>query len=198
VIAGRYRNLGELGGGGMAVVYLVIDAASGRRLALKRPRSDGSPEHQKRTAELFAREFHTLIQLAHPRIVEVYVSISALTMDLKSALSVPSLQPLIALAPALTIGDQLVRGVQARLSARLEQAREIYHRLIQQLSTSEIAGLELTHREYVRLMVMNGVAVLDAASGLAGCLDAAEQLATQISRVMHEIGDVTGLIVAED
>jgi hypothetical protein len=109
-------------------------------------------------------------------VVRLAMSISALTMDLKAALSVPSLQPLIALAPALTIGDQLARGVQARLSARVERAREIYHGLIQHLSTSEIAGLELTHREYARLMVMNGVAVLDAASGLASCLDAADQL----------------------
>jgi hypothetical protein len=72
VIAGRYRTLGELGAGGMAVIYHVVDTASGCHLALKRPRSDGSPEHRKRSAELFAREFHTLVQLAHPRIVEVY------------------------------------------------------------------------------------------------------------------------------
>jgi len=72
IIAGRYRKLRELGGGGMAVVYEVVDSSNGRRVALKRPRSEGSPEHRKRIADLFAREFHTLTQLAHPRIVEVY------------------------------------------------------------------------------------------------------------------------------
>ncbi|HKU40992.1 MAG TPA: protein kinase [Polyangiales bacterium] len=72
LIDARYRTLRELGGGGMAVVYEVEDSATGRRVALKRPRSDGSPEHRNRIAELFAREYHTLVQLAHPRIVAVY------------------------------------------------------------------------------------------------------------------------------
>jgi hypothetical protein len=56
----------------MAVVYLVRDKETGRRLALKRPRPHGSIEQRRRTHELFAREYHTLAQLAHPRIVEVY------------------------------------------------------------------------------------------------------------------------------
>jgi hypothetical protein len=69
---GRYQVLSGLGGGGMAVVYLVHDSETGRRLALKRPEPKGSVEQRRQTQELFAREFHTLAQLAHPRIVEVY------------------------------------------------------------------------------------------------------------------------------
>jgi serine/threonine-protein kinase len=72
LIADRYQKVGELGVGGMAAVYEVTDSATGRRLALKRPRIDGNPEHRKRIEELFAREFHTLVQLSHPRIVQVY------------------------------------------------------------------------------------------------------------------------------
>ena len=69
---GRYELLSGLGGGGMAVVYLVRDKETGRRLALKRPESKGSVDQRRQTHELFAREYHTLAQLAHPRIVEVY------------------------------------------------------------------------------------------------------------------------------
>jgi tRNA A-37 threonylcarbamoyl transferase component Bud32 len=70
-IPSRYRLLRELGGGGMAVVYEVLDPLRGR-VALKRLRVGESPDHISRLRDLFAREFHTLSQLAHPRIVQVY------------------------------------------------------------------------------------------------------------------------------
>jgi len=56
----------------MAQVYAVLDTSNGRKVALKRPTLQGSAEHQRRVAYLFAREFHAMSQLAHPRIVEVY------------------------------------------------------------------------------------------------------------------------------
>jgi hypothetical protein len=72
LIAQRYRLLATLGGGGMAKVYAALDTATGREIALKRPTLEGSPEHQRRVADLFSREYHAMSQLAHPRIVEVY------------------------------------------------------------------------------------------------------------------------------
>jgi Protein kinase domain/AAA ATPase domain len=68
----QYIVVKELGGGGMAVVYEATDPRTNRRVALKRPRPQDNPERDKRMQELFAREFYTLSQLAHPRIVEVY------------------------------------------------------------------------------------------------------------------------------
>jgi tRNA A-37 threonylcarbamoyl transferase component Bud32 len=63
--------LQELGRGGMACVYRVRDARTGKSLALKQllPRDD---KHARERASLFEREFHTLAQLAHPRVIEVY------------------------------------------------------------------------------------------------------------------------------
>ena len=55
----------------MAIVYRVEDTRSGALRALKR----GVPIDDKRRARcraLLAREYHTLCQLAHPRIIEVY------------------------------------------------------------------------------------------------------------------------------
>jgi hypothetical protein len=72
LIAQRYKKLADLGGGGMAYVYAVVDTTNGQRLALKRPNQQRSPEQQLRVSDLFAREFHALCQLAHPRIVSVY------------------------------------------------------------------------------------------------------------------------------
>jgi hypothetical protein len=72
LVAGRYRIERSLGAGGMATVYQVLDLATEQRLALKRLRVPSDPRKQRRTIELFEREFHTLSHLAHPRVVEAY------------------------------------------------------------------------------------------------------------------------------
>src|SRR5690349_20768750 len=54
----------------MGAVYRVRDQREGRELALKRLRNSG--RNQAAVAELFEHEFHTLTELAHPRIIEVY------------------------------------------------------------------------------------------------------------------------------
>ena len=71
-IGGRYQVLEELGRGGMAVVYRVIDAQSGRALALKQLVLAGSDRRCREQAAAFEREYHTLVQLSHPRIIEVH------------------------------------------------------------------------------------------------------------------------------
>src|SRR5438132_8554819 len=72
VIGGRYHVLRELGRGGVASVHEARDAVTGRRVALKRILAREDPQDHRRALELFEREFHTLAQLVHPRIVEVY------------------------------------------------------------------------------------------------------------------------------
>jgi tetratricopeptide (TPR) repeat protein len=71
IVAGVFRVEALLGQGGAGAVFRVCDERSGRRLALKQLQ----PPDDARTAlvtSLFEREFHTLSQLAHPRIIEVY------------------------------------------------------------------------------------------------------------------------------
>src|SRR5262245_2565148 len=70
-IAGRFHVEEVLGRGGMGTVFRVRDDRSGKKLALKR----GWVRDQRRSharGDLLEREYHTLIQLAHPRIIEVY------------------------------------------------------------------------------------------------------------------------------
>jgi tRNA A-37 threonylcarbamoyl transferase component Bud32 len=122
----------------------------------------------------FADPITAIRELANT--VRLSISISALAMDLNSALSVPSLQPLVALAPALAIVEQFSRGVQARLSGRIERAREIYLALLERLASPADTGIDPTHLDYSRIMVLNGVAVLEASSGLATSLDAADKI----------------------
>src|SRR5882672_8444862 len=71
-IAGRYEVHGELGRGGVAVVYRVVDPSSRRALALKQLNMPRTHAQYADTATLFEREFYTLRQLSHPRIIEVY------------------------------------------------------------------------------------------------------------------------------
>ncbi len=72
ILDGRYRLGDTLGGGGMAVVYEATELSGGRRLALKQLHAQEEPSRQRRAQELFEHEFHTLVELAHPRIVRVY------------------------------------------------------------------------------------------------------------------------------
>jgi serine/threonine protein kinase len=71
-IGERYRVAQLLGRGGMGAVYQVEDAASGRVLALKLLKVSADDANRELLTALFEREFHTLTQLAHPRVIEVY------------------------------------------------------------------------------------------------------------------------------
>jgi tetratricopeptide (TPR) repeat protein len=67
-IGDRYRVLQVLGRGGMGEVLAVSDSATGRRLALKRLLPGAKPKH----VMLLQREFHTLVSMQHPNVVQAF------------------------------------------------------------------------------------------------------------------------------
>ena len=69
-LGGRYRVEAELGRGGTARVYRVVDERDGTQLALKK--LVVAAERSTNLQVMFEREYHTLAQLAHPRIVRVF------------------------------------------------------------------------------------------------------------------------------
>jgi tetratricopeptide (TPR) repeat protein len=71
-VGGRYDVHEVLGRGGMAVVYRATDVVDGRQVALKQLTPPRRPKDSEVAAALFEREFHTLAELSHPRIIEVY------------------------------------------------------------------------------------------------------------------------------
>jgi hypothetical protein len=69
---GRYEIADQLGQGGMAVVYRVLDPATGRFVAAKQLFVHAQAAVSAELSARFEREFHTLTELSHPRIIEVY------------------------------------------------------------------------------------------------------------------------------
>jgi hypothetical protein len=69
---GRYVLLDQLGAGGMGAVYRARDEASGRIVAYKQLLSSKTGTKRRTIEVLFEREYHALVRLRHPRIIEVY------------------------------------------------------------------------------------------------------------------------------
>jgi serine/threonine-protein kinase len=67
----RYELQDQLGRGGMANVHRALDRVTGRVVALKLLSTRVERERTIVTT-LFEREYHTLIQLRHPHVIEVY------------------------------------------------------------------------------------------------------------------------------
>jgi hypothetical protein len=71
-IGACYHVLGQLGRGGMAVVYRVRDSARNVELALKQLTIPASSPQFAEVSSLFEREYYTLAELSHPSVIEVY------------------------------------------------------------------------------------------------------------------------------
>jgi hypothetical protein len=71
VLSGRYRIERRLGSGGGGHVFAALDLRTGERLALKLRHARTDARAALHAAQ-FEREYHTLSQLAHPAIVEVF------------------------------------------------------------------------------------------------------------------------------
>ncbi len=67
---GRYRIVGELGRGGMGVVYRAVDDALGRPVAVKMLLAENDPTGTARAR--FRREAETIARLRHPGILGVH------------------------------------------------------------------------------------------------------------------------------
>lgn len=73
-IGNRYAVLDVLGRGASAIVYRVRDTTNGQIQALKQLVAPKGSRRARELAGLFQREFHTLAQLAHPSIIQVFDS----------------------------------------------------------------------------------------------------------------------------
>jgi Protein kinase domain/AAA ATPase domain len=72
LIVDRYELHELLGRGGMGCVYRATDRAAGREVALKQLLVDMTSTASAAAIAMFEREFHTLVQLRHPHVIEAY------------------------------------------------------------------------------------------------------------------------------
>jgi eukaryotic-like serine/threonine-protein kinase len=68
---GPYQILRDIGKGGMGEVFLAYDTICGRKIALKRIRSDLANHTQ--IHRRFLKEAHITSQLTHPSIIPIYI-----------------------------------------------------------------------------------------------------------------------------
>src|SRR5688572_25105736 len=69
LLGGCYRVQEPLGEGGMAAVYRGVHIVTGAEVALKVLRLPAAPQARRDAMQLFEREFMTLAQVSHPRVV---------------------------------------------------------------------------------------------------------------------------------
>src|SRR5271169_4107334 len=70
MIIGQYKVLGELGAGGMGIVYHAVDTMLEREIAMKKLRSEFSRSTD--VAERFRREAKIQARLNHPNLARLY------------------------------------------------------------------------------------------------------------------------------
>jgi eukaryotic-like serine/threonine-protein kinase len=127
-VIGHYEVLGELGRGGMGVLYRARDLKLDREVALKRPYPSLVPDVVQR--QRFEREARAAAQLAHPHIVPIFEvmeqdGVPWLAMELVQG---RSLRSLLELGEPMPLQDVL-RHAEALASAlAAAHARGILHR----------------------------------------------------------------------
>lgn len=140
---GQYKILGELGTGGMGVVYRALDTGLGREVALKRLRSEFAAS--SKVLERFRNEAKSQSRLNHPNIAQLY--------------------SLVQVGDAFCIVMEYVRGVtvQQMLPLNWEQATAI---MVQVL-----AALECAHQNGVLHRDIKPENILVDVNGTAKVMD---------------------------
>jgi eukaryotic-like serine/threonine-protein kinase len=124
---GKYRILGELGRGGMGVVYRALDEDLGREVALKSPLTEDTSSTDRRR---FLQEARAASRVSHPHVVPVYEVFEDkgrpwLAMGLVEG---RSLRDTVAAEGRLPVEEVLLIGEQIAGALAAAHARGVLHR----------------------------------------------------------------------
>ncbi|HEX4341043.1 MAG TPA: serine/threonine-protein kinase [Polyangiaceae bacterium] len=110
---------------------------------------------------------------------------AALSIELLELL--PSLEPLLALAPAFVSWQRLMEGVFARVLGQSDRARAIYERQLVSLAAPGAFGLDETYRLAQELGITQQLGMLEASMGLEKCLERAKAVE---GSPLHEVNAI--------
>jgi len=159
VIAGRYEVLGELGKGGMGMVYRARDRELGEEIALKVVRRD-LVAHDPSLVERLKSEIRLARRISHPNVVRAHdlgewEGVHFLTMEYVKGITV---EDLLNTQGRLTVESTLAIGSQVAEALAVAHEQQIIHR--------DIKPANLLVDDEGRLKVMDfGLARLGASEG---------------------------------
>ena len=126
--ASRYALHGELGRGGMAVVYRATDTVLGRDVALKFIADEALGRREFR--EMFLREARSVAQLNHPNIVTIYDvgSLEGRTFIAMELVEGQTLEHHVVEQKKLSVVEALRATLQVLQALEYAHGRQIIHR----------------------------------------------------------------------
>ncbi|HVW87432.1 MAG TPA: protein kinase [Bryobacteraceae bacterium] len=147
---GRYRIVGELGRGAMGVVYLAVDPAIGRKVAIKtiRIRDIDDAQQRERLRERLFREARSAGVLSHPNIVTIYDmdETEGLAYIAMAYVNGPTLEKILGSDQPLS-GSKMLRILrQAALALDYAHSKGIIHRDVKpaNIMTDEDGSVKIT------------------------------------------------------
>jgi hypothetical protein len=141
----------------------------GRALELTQQRYESSSE-----TEQVLTPFEAIRELA--RAIIAAIGVVSTSYDFAFWQSLPSLDPLAPLSPALTVVQLLVQALGYRITTRDGQARQKYREILELIAQPDRGGLEETYHKYMRYGVIRGLGMIEAALGLESALQCASEI----------------------
>ncbi|ANN16338.1 serine/threonine protein kinase [Amycolatopsis orientalis] len=130
IVAGRYALLGELGRGGMGIVWRAQDQVIGRQVAIKELKFPNAPEDASVLTERMLREVRSAGRLNDPAVVTVYdvVTENAATYIVMELVEAPTLADLVRERGPLPAQQVALVGERVLSALRAAHAAGIVHR----------------------------------------------------------------------
>ncbi|EME63008.1 serine/threonine-protein kinase [Amycolatopsis decaplanina] len=130
IIAGRYALLGELGRGGMGIVWRAQDQVIGRQVAIKELKFPNAPEDASVLTERMLREVRSAGRLNDPAVVTVYdvVTENGATYIVMELVEAPTLADLVRDRGPMPAQQIALVGERVLSALRAAHAAGIVHR----------------------------------------------------------------------
>ena len=130
IVAGRYALLGELGRGGMGIVWRAQDQVIGRQVAIKELKFPNAPEDASVLTERMLREVRSAGRLNDPAVVTVYdvVTENGATFIVMELVEAPTLADLVRDRGPLPAQQIALVGERVLSALRAAHAAGIVHR----------------------------------------------------------------------